>query len=86
MSANAVSFIYSVCSCGITLYNAEIGEMQEIVINDAADDWQDLWSIAESIVGSDEIRRFRKEQEERWRISESKEAEHEKLRRYSYEK
>lgn len=73
MSANAVSFIYSVCSWGITLYNAEIGEMQELVINDAADDCQDLWAIAESIVGSDEVRRFREEQEERWRIAESKE-------------
>lgn len=71
MEDNTMGCIYSVCSWGITLYNPEAGEMQELVINDIADNWQDLWAIAESIVGAEAVALYNKREHERWHDAES---------------
>lgn len=58
--------ILDTCSWGITLFNPAEGEVQELVINNDAYDWAELWELAEKIVGKEAINEYNAECEKRY--------------------
>ena len=67
--------ILDTCSWGITLFNPADNEVQELVINQDAYDWTDLWEIAEALVGKEAIDEYNAKCEERYRRSVEEERE-----------
>jgi hypothetical protein len=67
--------ILDTCSWGITVLNPVDGEMQELVINHDAYDWEELWELAENIVGRKAIDEYNAKCEERYQRSVKEERE-----------